>query len=197
MGEWWQQALGALASLTLPSHTLRACCLRAQVEEIHLSFTIFLTTLNARLYFPNEKLRIQPFINLSSSGNKGESFKVGQRALAACTPPPPRRLAAGRQAPTHGCGLASSPLTPTPTPCLHTQQVLVDLSTPAALLDALRVAAEGVVKVGVRWVWGGPQAERTPTLAHLTSHALLTLPRVDPARPPTRPPPTSFRAWCR
>jgi small-conductance mechanosensitive channel len=46
------------------------------VEEIHLSMTVMMTGLNGRLYYPNEKLRLIPFINITRSGNKGESFKV-------------------------------------------------------------------------------------------------------------------------
>lgn len=31
---------------------------------------------NGRVWYPNEKIRILPFINLTNSGNKGEAFKV-------------------------------------------------------------------------------------------------------------------------
>jgi hypothetical protein len=103
--------------------------------------------------YPNEKIRILPFINLTNSGNKGEAFKVGGR-LGEGGLQRSQFLAAG------GCSLTLfcrpclthaptySPIhlihpNKTPTMCL---QVLVDLATPSSLMDSLRVAAEAVIK---------------------------------------------------
>ncbi|KAL4448058.1 hypothetical protein ABPG75_005277 [Micractinium tetrahymenae] len=47
-----------------------------KVEEIHLSFTVLNNSNNARVWYPNEKIRLVPLTNLTNSRNKGESFKV-------------------------------------------------------------------------------------------------------------------------
>ena len=68
---------------------LHASCL--QVDEIHLSFTVLKNSSNGRLWYPNEKVRVAPFINLTNSGNKGESFKVGGQGWASQDRGSPRR----------------------------------------------------------------------------------------------------------
>ena len=47
------------------------------MEEIHLSFTVLLNSSNGRLWYPNEKLRLNTFINLTASGYRSESFRCG------------------------------------------------------------------------------------------------------------------------
>ncbi|EFN57637.1 hypothetical protein CHLNCDRAFT_57189 [Chlorella variabilis] len=49
---------------------------QTKVEEIHLSFTVLTSSNNQRVWYPNEKIRVIPFINISTSGNRGEAFKV-------------------------------------------------------------------------------------------------------------------------
>ncbi|KAI3438435.1 hypothetical protein D9Q98_000866 [Chlorella vulgaris] len=46
------------------------------VEEVHLSFTVLTNTTGQRVWYPNENIRVKSFINLSTSGFKGEAFKV-------------------------------------------------------------------------------------------------------------------------
>jgi hypothetical protein len=46
------------------------------VDEIQLNFTIFISSAGQRLWVPNQQLVTNPFVNLTTSGNKVESISV-------------------------------------------------------------------------------------------------------------------------
>ena len=115
---------------------------------------------NGRVYYPNEKLRLIPFINITRSGNKASCAHSGGLGVHVHRSRHARleRLAAclaihcldplGTSAckPTDSGIPAPAPLPPPPLQG-ESFKVAVDLSTPAApLMEALRLAAEGVIR---------------------------------------------------
>lgn len=71
---------------------------RYKVDQIDLHYTIFLAPNGSRTWYPNNKLMVTPFSNISASGERGDSIKF-----------------------------------------------VVDMDTPASVLDALRAACEATV----------------------------------------------------
>lgn len=55
--------------------TLALDDIQHKVEEINLHFTCLKRTDGSKVWFPNQKLRTSPFVNLSASGNKSEIIK--------------------------------------------------------------------------------------------------------------------------
>ena len=90
------------------------------------------------MWWPTEKLRAAPFVNLCASGPKEETFKVRSREQDA------------RALSLHARSFAPTPRPPTRTPtlppllCLQSQ-VTVDIGIPLAVVDDLEAAAERVV----------------------------------------------------
>lgn len=54
------------------------------VDEIQINFTIFMTATKQRLWVPNQRMVTNPFVNLTTSGNRTESISVCSLDLILC-----------------------------------------------------------------------------------------------------------------
>jgi len=92
------------------------------VDEIQIDFTIFITSAGRRMWIPNQKLVTNPFVNLTTSEPKGESISVRHSELRFTL----QNVAL--------CSFFSS------------LQILLDMDTPAGVLDDCLAAMEALIE---------------------------------------------------
>ncbi len=153
-----------LAPCAAPAPPAAACSEQVKVEEIHLSMTVMMNGTNGRLYYPNEKLRLIPFINITRSGNKvggqGRWIVKGMLhywcGLIRCLHQLARASASSSAWEMCVLCLLTDPPLPSPSlfsPTLCALQgesfkVMVDMNTPgiSGVMEVLRAAGDAVIR---------------------------------------------------